>query len=725
MFSPCKLEVPTISDNRRRPFADFAARLLRALILGVVVHCSPTARGAEPQAHIAIFKEDIPASGAPSSPDYLAAILQRAGFAPTFLASAQLADARELNHDRFDVLVLPYGASFPVSAADNFRAFLHAGGKFFSTGGYAFDNLLERTPNGWTAHRPPTPPALEGVAWFYERLNTRHGRPEDGLETEPTQLGVFQADYPLERARSLATAPAQTILDPALRLDGPLEGWAACGVVGADEARWVPLINAYDSFGRLRGAAGAMLRHYAGRWAGSSWAFFGVTNRDLFAPGQPAMAEAFVSIVRSLTRDVFFASLTTEHSCYRQGEAVKFFIPVFNGGRNRRELRIGLEIYPGETALSSPALSRLATNLSFAVHALPHQTNLVTGQWKPPRFAADFYYLLARLWDGTNEVDRIESGFVVQDPNVLRSGPKLAYRDNYLRFGKRPLFLFGTDDWGYVFNSARETPLQWLRDMRQRRDLGVMLYENLQFGLPRPPAAQEPLLRKVDGIVQLAQKYGQVYFPGLLIGCNAAASDTDLAAQRAWCCDFAGRYAGVPGLIYYLLFNMDETQPERTLTIGDEKPPATVTVARHRPALLWFDGAGAIRAIETQGACALGDQRIGLDETHGIVFTLDGRDVRRSRALLILPLQPGRVEWRSTAAWAEPMTLTGDILDGRWQTLETSTARKNGEFIRVEVSPDQALSLLLVCEKSAAARWPKIIERAMTDPGCSILCSPP
>ena len=113
------------------------------------------------------------------------------------------------------------------------------------------------------------------------------------------------------------------------------------------------------------------------------------------------------------------------------------------------------------------------------------------------------------------------------------------------------MFLFGTDDWSYTFSTRRETPLQWLRDMRARRDLGVQIYENLQFGIPASDQREE-LLRKVDGIVQLAQEYQQVYFAGLLIGYNVAASDAELAQQAAWCRDFAQRYARVPGLIYYL-----------------------------------------------------------------------------------------------------------------------------------------------------------------------------
>lgn len=1335
-----------VSPTSTRPPG--AVRWVAALLLGVALRLLPSLAGAEPEGRIALLKDDLPPSGAASSPDHLAALLQQAGLTTASLSSDQLAEAKELNYDRFDVVVLPYGASFPAAAANNFRRFLHTGGKFFSTGGYAFDQLLVRATNGWRAYQAPPVPRLEGAAWFYdlpaaelrgrgrltfrgylkadgiagpgfahfsvyqlaadgslptwrdlcqvrgsqdwqehrfvfdvhpqattvslraglyrcrgtawfddirltdeagqvildatfegplepgrpaprhwyrsnnelcvrqstvahtgsnalqttlgfeiprvERLNTRHGRPEDGLEVEPTQLGVFQADYPIERARFAAAAPMQTLVNPTLRLEAPLEGWAACGVVGWDAARWIPLLNTYDAYGRLRGAAGAMLRHYAGTWAGSSWVFFGVTNRDLFAAGQPDLGGAFVCTVRSLVRDTYVASLTTEHSCYRQGETVKFSLPVFNGGRTAQELTLNLEIHAGDSNLAADLAPRAQPNpgavsarpplatLVFAVRAVPRQTNRITGEWTLPPAATDFYHLVARLAEGTNELDRIESGFLVQTRQVVQSGPKLNYRDNYLRFGSRPLFLFGTDDWSYVFNTTRETPLQWLRDMRQRRDLGVLIYENLQFGLPRSPAHQEQLFRKVDGVVQLAQKYGQVYFPGLLIGCNAAASDTDLATQRDYGRAFARRYAEVPGLIYYLngdyrcelssavtpqwnqflrerygsdaklreawgkyapsqplgqlpaeeyhdweqtwddvsaydrncfrawlmrrwngaliagirefdpahptsgefyqlphggvdlpagidgldlanfgffekpdvdlakfpalclfndqrargksggpgeygvkthpawgegkdygyhtartreqalelflaiphyafglgasrihnwcwkddahrvfpwgmvypcdgvpkdtasvhrnlsllfrhfapvyaapqvyvltpdthrlggakwkvtdglltsfdlalaihppnlgtlnergleippsakvifyplpfcpsdkayakllqwvrgggvlylsgdisydelrrrtrtsrleelcgvrfvaerypdiavnvtnaadqpclrveavgaqvlqrasdqspllvenrvgrgrvlfttdpvelhstparrardlalyrrvlataalqsfalqpddprlhvlttplqdggkvwmLFNTDDTQPARTVTLAHRNAPITLTVARHRPALLWFDGTGSLRAIESQGACLVGAEQVSADETRGILLTLDGQDLRRSRALLLMPLQPGRMQWRSTVAWTEPTVELGEIRAGAWLPLAAHPARQSENQMQLTITHDQALSCLLVCEKSALPRWRQTLARAMTDP---------
>jgi hypothetical protein len=666
----------------------------------------PDGTSGEP-ARVAVFKDDIPVSGAGASPDYLARLLDSRWFKTTFLNSGQMADARSLSREQYDVLVLPYGASFPVKAADNFRKFLREGGKFFSTGGYAFDNMLERTDRGWQPPAPPLPPESEHVLWRYqipaeqlrgkgrltysgflkaadvsgpgmayfavyqfaadgsivqwidfakvtgtrdwqqfshrfnvhsntarvefqaglyrcsgtawfddvrledqegrpiltsgfeeefnpdaqetnhwwrsdgrfcvvqgetrhsgqralqaklnfrlvppERLNTRHGQPADGLEVASTQLGVFDADYRLQRVVSARAAPQQSVIRRDLCITNrPLEGWAAAGVAGYDTARWIPLVNGYDRYGRLRGAVGAMLRHSAGTYASSSWSFFGVTNRNLFAEAEPGMGQAFVDVMRSLARDTYLTSLISEVGCYRQGENVKLLAEVFNGGRRDRRVRLTVSIYEGEPpGLDAEPTARPFVELAAAVTVPRGKAQPIALEWKPGTFHADFYYLLGHLWEGDEEIDRIESAFMVRSEKAIAQGPALTFRDNYLRLGRRPMFLFGTDDWSYIFSTRRETPLQWLRDMRARRDLGVQIYENLQFGIPAPNQ-REGLLRKVDGLVQLAQEYQQVYFAGLLIGYNVAASEAELAQQAAWCGDFARRYAQVPGLIYYL-----------------------------------------------------------------------------------------------------------------------------------------------------------------------------
>jgi len=166
----------------------------------------------------------------------------------------------------------------------------------------------------------------------------------------------------------------------------------------------------------------------------------------------------------------------------------------------------------------------------------------------------------------------------------------------------------------------------------------------------------------------------------------------------------------------YVLFNTDDIQPARRVTLQDCQAPLTLSIASKRPGLLWFDGRGALRAVEAQGACNLGDKMVLEDETGGTVLSLDRQDIRRSRALLLMPLHSGSVHISTDHEWNKTTALTGDLHDGKWRTCETAPAGKSEAGLVVNVSLDQVFSLLLLTEPGNAPKWCKAIEDAMTDP---------
>ena len=59
-------------------------------------------------------------------------------------------------------------------------------------------------------------------------------------------------------------------------------------------SRWIPLVNAYDRFGRLRGSVISVLANYRGPYRGSGWIYCGVENEDLFSPQHPEFTEALL-----------------------------------------------------------------------------------------------------------------------------------------------------------------------------------------------------------------------------------------------------------------------------------------------------------------------------------------------------------------------------------------------------------------------------------------------
>ena len=99
-----------------------------------------------------------------------------------------------------------------------------------------------------------------------------------------------------------------------------------------------------------------------------------------------------------------------------------------------------------------------------------------------------------------------------------------------------------------------------------------------------------------------------------------------------------------------------------------------------------------------------------------MVLSLDQQDLRRSRAVLLMPLRPGSIRLSTDREWHRATVVTGDIHEGKWRNCETGPAVKTEAGLVVNVSPDQALSLLLVTESGGARKWCKAIERAMNDP---------
>ncbi|MCC6445438.1 MAG: hypothetical protein IT210_18500 [Armatimonadetes bacterium] len=640
---------------------------------------------------VAILSENLPVRGKPSSPQALASTLQSAGYRTEILSAARMADSRILNRQRFDLAILPTGASFPAQAAPAFQNFLRQGGDFLTMGGYAFDSLWAQSGGRWlpqeqaagpkpvnrlanpgfeaeggwlathadrcraVAERPfsgrraaritvpsatrmedtswrqnsPVPARVRsyrftgrircqnigggdgfaylavyqynregklgpwqdvvqlrgsrdwqkitynfntasdttrihikcgiyqaaGTAWFDDlslilappevRLNARKGVPGDGLLVAPSQIGVFDPSYRLRRVRYAQAAPGQFIYPARFRLDAPLTGYAAAGVTGGNNARWIPLLNGCDRYGRLRGSAGSLMRNYNGPYQRSSWAFFGAANRDLFDMRSPALRRGFLALVADMMRETYLHHVETGYAAYRPGESVRLQGKVSNFGHRARPIAV-------EAIIREAPSGKIVYHQKRSLVAAPGETRDVAFPWPAPRLTGDFYKAEMRLSESGRPFDTLESAFYVLRPAVARKGFPLAYRDNYLRAGNRPLFLQGTDTYSIIFFSASESPLTWERDVEKCMDHQISVFENLQGGWGPDHQPAEGDWRKIDGLIQQVQKSGGIYFAGLHIGVNVAVSDEELGKQQEFCRVFARRYRHIPGLIYYL-----------------------------------------------------------------------------------------------------------------------------------------------------------------------------
>lgn len=520
---------------------------------------------------VAILQDSFEHRPGDSDPAVLASALRKNGYGVTMLAGAHLADASILTSGKFDCLVLPYGARYPQAASDSVRAYMEAGGCIVTTGGYAFDE-----PWGVVSRSAPASQDLvvtaEDIAsneWTTPQMNTRRGRP-DGRMTSgtlthmwPDQIALFDPGYHLKHGVRLVSASGQSATPGIDIRDVRVEGYAACSMLGSNDpvfpekwGRHVPLVDLLDSRGRLVGSAGAIAHNYAGHYAGSSWAFFGVTNMDLFAEGSP-MIERLPAIVDAVIDRVYLHSLQSDFACYADGETVKLSCTAANLGRKDAAAAVRFRVYDraGRQVWESGA-----SQVTLGAGA----SEVVSAEFAPGRFTDDLYRVTAEMSIDGRQVDLMETGFAAYQPEVTAAGLMLRLNDNYFHDGDRPVLLSGTNVTGSVFFSGNEDPLVWDRDLARMRECGLNIIRVLHFspflsdkpsmgairpidlGVDRLPPATE---RKLDALVQLCQKHKVVMFLTIHDWMHAELSNEELAAQRKYAKLIASRYRDAPGFM--------------------------------------------------------------------------------------------------------------------------------------------------------------------------------
>ncbi|NQT14982.1 MAG: beta-galactosidase, partial [Planctomycetes bacterium] len=395
-----------------------------------------------------------------------------------------------------------------------------------------------------------------GTAWFDDLrlgdvtdaqlrpINTATGTPADGLLVSPAQIGVCDPSFPLKRACRLRTAPRQHVVRQEIQRRGHLSGWAASGVIGYDNARWVPLLDTLDRYERPRGAAAAMVLNYNGFYAGSFWAWFGIDNVDLFANPQGPTAQALGDIARFMRRRLFLHNLATDHRLYRKGEPVTVSLRVDNRGFQDR--RVGVRFSLREAGeMGEPATA--FRELDVAAECVePVEATFSLPNGRPALCEA-----VARLELDGHVIDEMATGFVVEDSSAMQSGPELRFAGNYFTLDGRPTFLFGSDTYARTYQSAAENPLTWQDELSAARDMGLNLYENLQYNKPGHQMADDDW-RAFKAMAQLTQKLNLAFMPGMLVGHNVAIGDEMLEQESRLCGEYAQQLGHLPGLLYYV-----------------------------------------------------------------------------------------------------------------------------------------------------------------------------
>jgi hypothetical protein len=524
-------------------------------------------------ASVAVFSADYPHRVSDSDPVLLASTLKAAGFGVTILKPGDLADAAVFNRANFDVLIMPYGGRYPITANDSIRLFLKKRGTFLSTGGYSFDEPVGATLPTVSSLTSPVP----------SPLGSRPIAGHDVLILTPDQVPVFDTGNLLQLVATTHAAPDQTVIPSGLKLpDGPLTGYAATAMLGNSNAliptvssRRVPLLMAYDEVGRERGAVGSLVYNFSGPWHGSAFAIFGVTNTDLFA-ANGILIKQLPSIVKALLDRTYIRTVRTDLRHYEAGEAIRSSAFV----ENQSNLPITATV---TFTVTDRGGTRVGESVVSKVTITPHTRWPVEAQLHAAIADSDLYTVTAKM-TGAGLDDVIRTGYTVARKDIRALGFQMAWRGNYFQDGNRPLLASGVNMTSSVLYSDLENPLQWDIDLARIRESGISVvrviganpwYDPITHADSMPAGSFTELpkgfLRNLDSFVQLAQRHHLALLLDLCDwGTRVAVSQADRDRQIQVAKLLTEHFRGIPG-IFYDLSNEPIMKTEYMRAVGENR----------------------------------------------------------------------------------------------------------------------------------------------------------
>ncbi|MFN4180991.1 MAG: beta-galactosidase, partial [Armatimonadota bacterium] len=341
-------------------------------------------------------------------------------------------------------------------------------------------------------------------------------------------------------------------------------------------ARLVPVLIARDKFGRYLGPAFSILHHFAGPYAGSTWAFCGIESHDLTK--FPKFQAVLVEVVRRMLRGVYLHSLRPSLWTYRKGETASISVKVRNDGHAPQTVTVRIEFAPMAQPLQ---MGKSVVLGEKAVTVSPREQTTVTMNWRIPQNAAPLYAVRAVLNLPTRLphsllCDEIWSGFCVWDERVLQKAKPIAWRNNILHewmperlrqwnveglsaeeleeLSWQPRFWLGTNQTGVMFapEATWESPLQWEFEFALMRKMGLKVLRVLHIShfagdLEKP---SEEFWRRYDALVLMAHRHGLVLMPTLHEWMGVSVSDELLHKQCAFVRLVGARYKNAPRIVW-------------------------------------------------------------------------------------------------------------------------------------------------------------------------------
>ncbi len=486
---------------------------------------------AQAQGTTVIFQEkDFPVVD--STPVAEGALQQ--GFADArMVGAAGLGDA--LADQGTELLVMPYGSSYPETAWPAILRYLERGGNLIVLGGKPFTRAAYLTGHGWQLRAPGVAASLElFIADYQQTPGSAPLRFEANPDVQPTlpEFAWTRAFSPVIRLSATALFPSES------------------GSTGYEDAALTALAWGTRA-AHHRDAPAILVDHFQHRFIGGRWVFLPCEPAQQAFDNAQLLGKLRAIALRKNDRFTFRPRLPL----FVPGEALEFnFEPAANG-----------VILPGDS-------------LKISVHSedgvVSFTQTLAAADARPlilPANAANgkgLHSVDATLLRDGLPVWGYHSGFWMRDWDYLKSGPKLGVAGDYFEVDGRPLPVVGTTYMASDLDRlylVKPNAYLWDKDMAQIHGAGLNMIRTGIWScwslLTNPDGTfKEEALRSIEAFLMSARHNNLpvqftlfAFIPDSLGGGHPYLDPVAIEAQDRYVRSIAGRFHDVPFLAWDLI----------------------------------------------------------------------------------------------------------------------------------------------------------------------------
>ncbi len=533
--------------------------------------------------HIVIFKEEgFPATDLPKglSAEWLKENLQAEGYGVSYFDTSQLLNNSLFNSNEVDLLVLPYGETFPIAAFNAIKDYLEGGGGLFTVAGRPFWLPMKKSNDKW--EMVDAKPYED----FLAKLGIKYYQSEIAPSSSEFNKELFKEPFGKQLFTKADIGVTVTTSDKSVKM-APTHGNVFPYRIPCRDS--MPIIKSLDKSGEVLTYPAILVKSWKNPYkrenkVPNKWSLIAIKGESHpLNPKYPYAKKVLENLMGYLSSKIVLHSLETNYACYYQGEAVRFKVRALNYGTEDKALQINFIVKDSK--------NRIVYRTVKKVDLLAGTETAMRDVWKPKNFLDDFYTLEVMIKDKGKFIDKEKTGFVVWNNKILKEEKSLRINGGNFFTGNRKIFLSGINYYesklgelmwlhpnmlsikedfekmqkmGINFIRIHYHHSKWFRDyLTQVAKLPLGPYDDISDNSALP---SQRSLRILDAFIQLAQRYDLIFSMDLFslvpeemgnprgwLGLTERIIDPHkVALQKEFAEILAKRYKDVPGITWDL-----------------------------------------------------------------------------------------------------------------------------------------------------------------------------